>query len=180
MAEARAGELRLGRFGGVVVLAGPSAAAGTALLAVFFAILGRYPFRQGIPGALIGGLLLALLHWVSELVHNVGHSAAARRTGHPMAGSRLGFLLVLGTSLYPPDEPELPPSVHIRRALGGPVASALLSVFIGVMAVILANSSVGWVALVWFLDNLLIFTVGAFVPVGFNDGSTLIHWMRRR
>jgi hypothetical protein len=180
MAEARAGELKLGPFGGLVVLAGPTAAAGTALLAVIFAILGRYAFRQGIAGALIGGLGLALLHWVSELVHNLGHSAAARRTGHPMTGSRLGFLLVLGTSLYPPDEPELLPSVHIRRALGGPVASALLSVVIGVMAVTLANSSVGWVALVWFLDNLLIFTVGAFVPVGFNDGSTLIHWMRRR
>ena len=165
-------------MGGLDVLAGPSAVAGTLLLAVLFAALGRYVFHHGIANALLGGLVLALLHWVSEVVHNLGHGAAARRTGFPMMGTRLGLLLVLGSSLYPPDEPELPASVHIRRALGGPVGSAVLTVVIGVAAVLLAQASFGWVALVWFLDNLLIFTLGAFVPVGFSDGSTLIHWMR--
>jgi hypothetical protein len=179
MAEARAGELRLARVGGLDVLVGPSAVAGTALLAVIFAAVGRYAFHRGIANALVGGLMLALLHWVSEVVHNVGHGSAARRTGHPMTGMRLGFLFVLGASLYPADEPELPAAVHIRRALGGPAASAVLTVIIGVLALLLARTSIGWVALVWFLDNLLIFTAGAFVPVGFSDGSTLIHWMRR-
>lgn len=179
MAEAKAGELRLARVAGLDVLAGPSAVAGTALLAVIFAAVGRYAFHHGTANAVIGGLMLALLHWVSEVVHNLGHGTAARSTGHPMAGMRLGYLFVLGVSLYPPDEPELPAAVHVRRALGGPSASAVLTVIIGVLALLLVHTSIGWVALVWFLDNLLIFTVGAFVPVGFSDGSTLIHWMRR-
>jgi hypothetical protein len=174
----RAREQRLGRVAGLDVLAGPSAVAGTALMALIFAALGRYVFHHGIANALVGGVLLALLHWVSEVAHNLGHATAARRTGHPMIGGRLGFLLVLGTSLYPPNEPELPASVHIRRALGGPIGSAVLTAVVGVAALILAQTSAGWVALVWFLDNLLIFTLGAFIPLGFNDGSTLIYWMR--
>jgi hypothetical protein len=178
MTETTTRDLRLGRVGGLDILAGPSAAAGTVVLTVIFAAIGRYAFHHGIANAVVGGLVLALLHWVSEVVHNVGHGTAARRSGHPMTGGRLGFLLVLGTSLYPHDEPALPASVHIRRALGGPIASAALTVAIGALALLLSGSSTGWVALVWFLDNLLIFTLGAFVPLGFSDGSTLIHWMR--
>jgi hypothetical protein len=33
-----------------------------------------------------------------------------------------------------------------------------------------------WVALFFFLDNLLVLTLGAFVPLGFTDGSTLLRW----
>jgi hypothetical protein len=180
MAEARAGEMRVGRVGGIDVLLTPAWAAGTILLVVLFAGLGHYLFHHGFADAVIGGVSVALAHWVSEVVHNVGHNAAARTTGHPMTGTRLGFMLVLGTSLYPADEPELPPEAHIRRALGGPAASAGLTVIIGIGALFLAGTSVGWMVLLWFLDNLLIFTLGAFVPVGFSDGSTLIHWRRRR
>jgi hypothetical protein len=36
------------------------------------------------------------------------------------------------------------------------------------------------VAIVFTIENLLVFTVGNFLPFGFNDGSTLLHWMRRR
>jgi len=98
-------------------------------------------------------------------VHDVGHNSAARSTGHPMTGTRLGFLLVLGAWLYPADEPELPPEVHIRRALGGPAGSAVFTVIIGILALVLAGTSIGWMAMVWFLDNLLIFTLGPFLPL---------------
>jgi hypothetical protein len=27
-----------------------------------------------------------------------------------------------------------------------------------------------------FIDNLLVFTAGALLPLGFTDGSTLLHW----
>ena len=148
-------------------------------MALFFAGVGRYVFNQGVISSVAGGVALTFLHWVCEVVHNLGHSTAARGTGHPMTGTRLGFWLVLGTSLYPPDEPPLPASIHIRRALGGPAGSAALTVVIGVLALLLANTAIAWI-LLWFLDNLLVFTIGAFVPVGFNDASTLIYWMRRR
>jgi hypothetical protein len=114
------------------------------------------------------------------VVHNIGHNTAARSTGHPMVGTRLGFLLVLGASLYPADEPELPPDVHIRRALGGPVGSALFTVVLGALALALSGTSVGWVAVVWFIDNLLVFTLGAWLPLGFNDVSTILYWRGKR
>ncbi|HXA42632.1 MAG TPA: hypothetical protein VNV65_06935 [Candidatus Solibacter sp.] len=180
MAEARAAELKVAHVGGIDVLLTPAWAAGTVVLIVFFAAIGRYVFHHGFAGAVAGAIVLTAGHWVSEVVHNLGHSTAARRTGHPMTATRLGFLLFLGVSIYPEDEPELPSEVHIRRALGGPVGSALLTLALGVVALVTSGTSLGWVALVWFLDNLLIFTLGAFVPVGFNDGSTLIRWIGRR
>jgi hypothetical protein len=180
MAEAWPQEARLARIGGLEVIVNPSTAVGTLVLAVVFFAIGRLVFGHGMANAIVGGVALAGLHWVSEIVHQTGHNAAARRVGHPMTGVRLGFLLVLGVSIYPADESPLPPQVHIQRALGGPAASAALSIVIGVLALLFAGSSLGWVLLVWFVENLLVFTLGAFVPVGFSDGSTLIHYLRLR
>jgi len=180
MAEARAGEMRIAHIGDIDVLLTPAWAVETILLVLFFAAIGHYVFHHGLASALVGGVVVALAHWVSEVVHDVGHNSAARSTGHPMTGTRLGFLLVLGAWLYRADEPELPPEVHIRRALGGPAGSAVFTVIIGILALVLAGTSIGWMAMVWFLDNLLIFTLGAFLPLGFYDGSTILHWMSKR
>ena len=180
MAEASAPEFRLARVGGLQVIVTPMAAVGTLLLGAVFFSIGRFAFNQGNVAAIVGGVALAYLHWLSELVHHLGHNAAARRAGHPMTGIRLGFLLVLSISVYPPDEPTLAPEVHIRRALGGPAASALLTVVIGLLALVFAGGGIGWVLLVWFLDNLLVFTLGSLLPLGFTDGTTLLHYLRHR
>ena len=134
-------------------------------------------------GAAIGGSLLAvILHWVSDIAHHLGHAWAARRTGYPMIGIRLGTLGLLGTSLYPPDEQTLPAAIHIRRALGGPTASLLFSLFAVVAALVLrpVGGALWWVGVFFFLDNLIVFTLGAFLPLGFTDGSTLLQWWGRR
>lgn len=130
--------------------------------------------------AIVTGLAAVLLHWFSEMWHQYGHARAARRTGYPMTGIRLWLLL--GTSLYPEDEPELPAEIHIRRALGGPTASFVLSLISVVIA--LALRPVGgapfYLALFWLVENVFVFTIGAFIPLGFNDGSTLLYWWPRR
>ena len=97
-----------------------------------------------------------------------------------MTGIRLWWLL--GFSLYPPDEGPLPAAVHIRRALGGPAASVLLTLVAGLIAVAVRplGGAAWWVALFFFLDNLLVFTLGAFLPLGFTDGSTLLRWWGQR
>jgi hypothetical protein len=59
------------------------------------------------------------------LFHHGGHATAARCVGHPMRGVR--YWGPLATSVYPSDEPPLPPTVHLTRAAGGPVASLLLA-----------------------------------------------------
>jgi hypothetical protein len=154
--------------------------AGTLANVALFTLIGRVVFRRPLGRAVAGGMLLALGHWWLEIWHNLSHDQAARMTGHPMRGTRLGAYGVLGTSLYPDDEGELPPRVHITRALGGPIGSAAMSVATGLAALVLAPFSFGWVALVLFLDNLLVFTLGAWVPLGFNDVSTVLYWLKRR
>jgi hypothetical protein len=158
----------------------PSALAGFLLLWVVLGGLGVLLFDVLLIEAIVGGLVAALLHYGSEIVHNLGHAWAARRTGYPMAGIRLFGLL--GMSLYPEDEPELPADVHIRRALGGPVGSLLLTLLAAVIALALRPlGGTPWlVSAFFFLENLFVFTLAAFLPLGFTDGSTLLEWRGKR
>jgi hypothetical protein len=175
-------EYQLGRVAGLKLSAAPRAAAGTVLLWALLTVVGvgllDLSFGQGV----IGGLIATVLHWVSELVHQLGHAWAARRTGHRMIGVRFGQWLVLGTSLYPPDEGALLAAVHVRRALGGPTSSTLLTGLAGLIALASrpADGVLWWVALFFFLENLSLFTLGAFLPLGFTDGGTLLEWWPRR
>jgi len=156
----------------------PSVMPALALLWVILALIAIFAF--GFPLAIAVGMTLVavVLHIVSELWHQLGHAFAARATGYPMVGVRFWWLLA--ASVYPENEPELAPAIHIRRALGGPIASALLSLVAGLLWLVLRDSGpVGWVVGLWFAENLLLFTAQVLVPFGFNDGATIWHWLRR-
>lgn len=146
-----------------------------AITGIWALALLRIPFLE----ALLGGLICAVGHVLMEVIHQLGHAWAARRTGYPMKGVHLWWLL--GRSIYPSNEGDLPGSVHIRRALGGPLISALLSIALAVLALLFRPWDVtpGWMLAFLFLDNLLIFTVGALLPLGFTDGSTVLKWWGR-
>lgn len=165
----------LGKIGKLNISAEPSAAGSFFLLWPLFSFLGLKVFRLKPGSALIGGLLAATLHFVSEMWHQMGHARAAERTGYPMEGVHLWT--VLGTSVYPSDEPELPPEVHVDRALGGPRASAFLVLVGGLVALISRpfSSLTYMLGTVFALENLIIFTLGAFLPLPFmeTDGTTL-------
>jgi hypothetical protein len=173
---------QLGRVMNLDLLVYPSAIAGTVVLWIVLAglalaITPLTPFPLTPVAAIIAGGLGALLHWLGELLHQIGHARAARKTGYPMTG--VSFWLVLGSSLYPPDEPPLPGSVHVQRALGGPIISAIITVLAFILTAIFAALNIPllfWLALFFALDNLLVFTLGAFLPLGFTDGSTLLRW----
>jgi len=169
---------RLGRVGGLELQASNTAAPGLVILRAAFSGIAIVSFRVSPVSAVAGGLIAAVLHFASEVAHNSGHARAARSTGHPMTGIRLYW--VLGTSLYP-DEPSLAPAVHVRRALGGPAASAIVTIVFGALALLMNGGHVSgaWVPTALFFDNLLVFTLGAFLPLGFTDGSTLLRWLPR-
>jgi fumarate reductase subunit D len=127
--------------------------------------------------AIVGGLVGTAIFWLSELVHQLGHAWAARRIGYPMTGIR--FWGLTSTCLYPSDEPTLPAKTHIFRALGGPPVSLITSVLAGVLALALRGAEgglIGWLALFAFLINFFVLTLGAFLPLGFTDGSTLLRY----
>ena len=123
-----------------------------------------------------GGLIATLFLLDGELVHHLGHAWAAQRTGYPMSGIRLWALL--GTSIYPKDEPTLPAAIHRRRAWGGPIISFLSGLLYGVIALLLRDISPFWYTIFLFaaVVNTLVFALGALLPLGFTDGSTLIHY----
>jgi hypothetical protein len=175
-------EYELGNVASLKLTAEGRVLAGSLVLWGLLSIIGIGLLDLDAFPAMAGSVLAVVLHWISELVHQLGHAWAARRTGHPMTGIHFGKMLLLGTSIYPPDEGALPAKVHIRRALGGPASSLLFSLVAG-LAVFALRSTEGvlwWVGLFFFVENLGLFTVGAFLPLGFTDGSTLLEWWLQR
>lgn len=158
------------------ISAKPSAFVGFALLWLGLSAVAFSLLRLTLADAILGGFLCACLHYLSELIHHLGHAGAARNTGYPMRGVRFDHLLAL--SLYPKDEPPLPGKIHIRRALGGPAVSCIVTIL--AYLILLVAQNVGgmwyWIALWFFLDNLLVFFLGAFLPLGFTDGSSILKW----
>lgn len=172
-------EYRLGRLGGLWLSARPSALAGALGM---WLLLGALATRLlGLPrgaAARVAGAAVGA-HWLSGIWHHLGHAFAARTTGYPMQGIRLWG--ILATSVYPTDEPSLPPALHLRRALGGPLASAALAALaaLGLRATGDARPATKWLLRWIALDNLLTYTLQLLIPVGFNDGTTLWRWLPR-
>ncbi len=169
----------LGSVAGLSLSWSPSAALGSVVLGALLGAIGIWQFDLLPVHAILASAVCVAFHWAFGLIHQLGHALAAQRTGHPMSGIHLWGLL--SESQYPKDEGELPAGVHIRRALGGPLASLLTALVIGVILLRFRplEGTLGLLGLFALLDNLLIFTLGALLPLGFTDGSTLLRWWTR-
>lgn len=170
----------LGRIAGLKISARPSALLGFLILWVLMSSALYWLTGFRIVTSLVGGFAAACLHFASELWHCLSHALAARTSGYPMAG--IVFWWFLATTRYPPNEGELPARTHIRRALGGPAGSLLLGIFLTILALSLkpGGSLLLWLVTFAAADNLLVFTLGSLLPLGFTDGSTILHWMGKR
>ena len=180
------------RLFGLRVTVAPAAVLSFGVLALVMTVLAARLVHLSFGAALVAGVLSALLFFVSEILHHLGHASAAWLTGYPMTG--IHFFLILAGSVYPPDEPALPPATHVRRALGGfwvnlvvglpfwPVAAALwpqgteiLPGFVSVLA---------WLAGFMAVTNILVLGLGALIPLplpggGVTDGGTLLKYLRQ-
>jgi hypothetical protein len=170
--------IRLGKLFGLPTEIRPVAFLGTLLLwiglsAAFYGI--KIPLGE----TLLLGLVATLLHWTSGLLHHLGHFFASRTTGYPMSGLQLGMFGILARDLYPADEPELPPATHIRRALGGPIVSGLLTVILFLLLPLWPGNW-HWLGLFILLDNLLVYALQVFLPLSFNDGGSILKNLRKK
>lgn len=171
---------RLGATGDIEVTAEPSAIVGALALWGIFAVCGRWVFRLAPAVAFLAGLFSTALHFLSEIIHQLGHAMAARRAGYPM--QRMHLWAVLGRSVYPVGEPELRPRIHIQRALGGPTASLVMTLVAGLLA--LGARPLGrlpfMLTSILALENLLIFTIGALLPIKAigTDGAVILRYWR--
>ena len=171
-------EFKLGRIGELNLSAMPSALASFIVLWIGLVALTMGLLKLSWASAIVVGFIATGLHWLSETIHQFGHAAFARRTGYPMTGIR--YWGALSASVYPDGEPALSGTIHVRRALGGPVTSLLVAVVGGLillaLSLIAALSGVWWLALFFVIENVAVFCLGALLPLGFTDGSTLLRW----
>ena len=173
---------QLGKLNGLRFSLEPSFFIGTLILWLIFATVAIWLLDLPFSEASVVGLIVTVVYWISEIVHQLGHAYAARQTGYPMVGVHLGTYLFFSTSVYPDDEATLPAHIHIWRALGGPMISLALTFLTGLIVWFLSprKDILWWLALSAFFLNLGVFTIGAFLPLGFTDGSTLLRWWRKR
>lgn len=171
--------VQLGKILGTPISAKLPAIISSLILWLVFSAAGYWLLDLSAAAAIGGGLIATGLHWLSDLLHQLGHVRAARRTGWPMQRLHLHWFLI--ASFYPPDEPGLPASIHVRRALGGAPVSLLLSL-VGLLFMLFLRPTGGlllYLSQFFFWENLLVFALGAFLPLGFTDGSTLLKWVPR-
>jgi hypothetical protein len=171
--------IQLGKLFGLQISISPLAFIGTALIWIGFAAAMFYGIKLPLGQSIFFGLLAALLHWTSELIHTLGHAYAAKRTGYPMNGIVFGAYAFFALTHYPKDEPSLPASIHIRRALGGPIINGLLSIFL-YLTLPFWHGDWFWLGLFTLLENIFVYTLQVFIPLGFNDGSTILRNLRRK
>ncbi len=166
-------EIRLFSFYGLTVTLIPAFFAGSAILLVLFSLIGTLALGLPVAQSVIGAGLAATLMWMSELIHQFGHAVAARAVGHPMIGISLGRYLFLGGSVYPTDEEDLTPTIHMLRATGGPVPSLIVSAILFPIALGLQSFGGMPFAVAAFLFglNFFAYTLQVFLPLGFNDGA---------
>lgn len=172
-------EQELGSIAGLRISVQPSFFTARLLFIATLALLGRFIFKLSRPQALYGAIIAVVLDAFAVLIHQLGHAWIAKRTGWPMTGIR--FWNLFATCTYPPDEPELPPEVHIQRAAGGPIASLLLGLVTGVPLLwILPREGIGRLfALYWVLNNIVVKSVLAYGPLPWTDGPPTWRWGRR-
>ncbi len=166
----------LGKVLGLKVTIEASAVVAGFVLWAVLAVLGKEFLALTGPDVVVGGGLLVLMHYGLGFLHQFGHALAAAQTRHEMVG--MHYWLLLTRSIYPYNEPPLSAKVHIQRAKGGPIASAIVSGILGVLSLLLipVGGLVLEMVVFLFLDNLLINTLGALLPLPGMDGGTIKYW----
>lgn len=136
--------------------------------------------------ALAAGASATFLYVASEWLHQMGHARAAGATGYPMRGIRYVFG-GLSVCEYPPDEPELPAAIHIRRALGGFWINVALGALLAPYAFFawVQGGVLGWVLAFTALINFFVLGLGALLPIDIPgvftiDGGTLWRYWQKR
>ncbi|MEZ4671982.1 MAG: hypothetical protein R3E39_29100 [Anaerolineae bacterium] len=110
----------------------------------------------------------------------IGHAIAAERTGYRMTG--VHFFLVLGALYIRPMNQLCPLRCISHARWAGPSEHWRgVRLFAAVALLLAPVGGLVWTLVAFaFLDNLLFFGLGSFLPLGFTDGSTLIHWWSKR
>src|SRR5689334_20305819 len=155
---------------GVPVRMRPEATLSSLLVGALTYLLTRTPPQnQRLPLVLASVAL-----WpTSELIHTAGHIISARQAGAPMDQVRWG---ILAGTLY--RDNDVTPRQHIGRAIGGPVASGLVSLLWWLAWRVLGKTLLGHVALAACLQNAFL-ALGSLLPLPWVDGGMIAANLRK-
>jgi hypothetical protein len=81
-------KILLGELFGLELSAKANTIFWAAILGLGLFLVGVFFLNLTLAESLVGAIVCILLHYVSELVHQLGHAGAARRAGYPMRGVR--------------------------------------------------------------------------------------------
>lgn len=168
----------LGKFFGLQISFTPLIFLGITGIWITLSLVGYFALNIAFGESIFLGFIATLLHYVLELIHSLGHAFVAKQVGYPMTEIRFGVYGIYAQTIYPKDEPELDSFIHIRRALGGPIANLILSIIL-FLTLPLWTGNWYWVGMFVFLDNL-IYVIQVFIPLGFNDASTILNELRNK
>ncbi len=133
--------------------------------------------------AVLAGTLSAIAMFMFEFIHQWGHAWAAKSVGYPMIG--IHWHSWFSSGLYPADEPPLPPSVHVKRALGGFWINVLIGLLLAPLAFYFwrRGGVVAWVIAFASVWNFFVLGLGALLPIDIPgvftiDGGTILHYWR--
>jgi len=171
--------IHIGKLFGLQIDVLPLTFAGMFILWIGFTAFAFYGIHIPFGDSILMGFIAMLFHFDFEFIHTLGHAYAAQRTGYPMTGIVFGALAIFAMTIYPKDEPVLSSSIHIRRALGGPIFNSLLSVIFFVILP-LWRGNWFWLGMFALLENTFVFTLQVFLPLGFNDGSAILNNLRKK
>lgn len=180
-------EYYLGTLAGVKIIIDPIVIVMFFIVWFIFSLLARQA-NLSRKESILGGFLAALIHWFTEIVHQMGHVWAAKQTGYPM--TKIRFMGPFSQTIFPEDEPKLPPDVHIQRALGGPLASFGLSGIAWIILQLLApiGGLIAWTGRFFFRENFFFGALGTLAPYDItfgnvrfvSDGLSAWRWWQKR
>lgn len=149
----------------------------TLVMPLILAVVARWRRPQRSLGeALVVGWLYWLVLLTPDATHIGGHAISARKAGAPM--DAVYVPLGMPRTIYYNN--TVPPATHMRRALGGPVAS-ILGFVVGSLLYRLASPE----SLSRELSGLAVaghglIGAGSLLPIPGVDGATILHWWRRQ
>ncbi|MBK9125814.1 MAG: hypothetical protein IPM16_22170 [Chloroflexi bacterium] len=140
---------------------------------VFGAILAvLFHLGKGLGELIVITLGYTLIIHSFPILHTVGHVISSKRVQPPMTELRVIPLAI--QTRYSADPDQLAPTVHLNRALGGPIMNLVL----GALGLIWWASSGSHYAVLFTVGNLF-FAFGALLPIPHIDGEVIWREVRR-
>lgn len=162
--------IRLGKFWGVRVSVTPLIWLNPLIFLGLYLLFHWSDANAGSLTFWIAALISVVAIDVTTLLHAFGHIFGGKFVKSPM--DELLLTATRGVNIYPGEQSRLPSSIHLGRALGGPIFNLLLGV-----PLLLQLPSIpqgGWYDLILVLASTnLFFGLGALLPLPSVDGQVI-------